>query len=140
MHFQNVLISLRVLLGLINTFWKCIRKFSGNNQCTWDIISENCIKMTKTDYDPDRSLVLIERLSHFVTNFLQNLASCQTAFKQQKEKISFMPQNYENCNKQQQNKINVQFDLINLYTLNICTYCYFAASIFSDKFANTIVF
>jgi hypothetical protein len=35
--------------------------------------------MTKTDYDPDRSLVLIEGLSHFVTNFLQNLASYQTA-------------------------------------------------------------
>jgi hypothetical protein len=35
--------------------------------------------MTKTDYDPNRSLVLIEGLSHFVTNFLQNLASCQTA-------------------------------------------------------------
>jgi hypothetical protein len=34
-----------------------------------------------TDYDPDRSLVLIEGLSHFVTNFLQNLASCQTALK-----------------------------------------------------------
>jgi hypothetical protein len=27
--------------------------------------------------DPDRSLVL----SHFLTNFLQNLASCHTAFK-----------------------------------------------------------
>jgi adenosyl cobinamide kinase/adenosyl cobinamide phosphate guanylyltransferase len=37
--------------------------------------------MTKTDYDPDRSLVLIEGLSHFLTNFLQNLASCQTSFK-----------------------------------------------------------
>jgi hypothetical protein len=37
--------------------------------------------MTETDYDPDRSLVLIEGLSHFVTNFLRNLASCQTAFK-----------------------------------------------------------
>jgi adenosyl cobinamide kinase/adenosyl cobinamide phosphate guanylyltransferase len=24
--------------------------------------------MTKTDYDPDRSLVLIEGLSHFLTN------------------------------------------------------------------------
>jgi hypothetical protein len=36
--------------------------------------------MTKTDYDPDRSLVLIEGLSHFLTNFLQNLASCQTSF------------------------------------------------------------
>jgi hypothetical protein len=34
--------------------------------------------LTKTDYDPDRSLVLIEGLSHFLTNFLQNLASCQT--------------------------------------------------------------
>jgi hypothetical protein len=32
--------------------------------------------MTKTDYDPDRSLVLIEGLSHFLTHFLQNLASC----------------------------------------------------------------
>jgi hypothetical protein len=32
--------------------------------------------LTKTDYDPDRSLVL----SHFLTNFLQNLASCHTAF------------------------------------------------------------
>jgi hypothetical protein len=36
--------------------------------------------LTKTDYDPDRSLVLIEGLSHFQTNFLQNLASCHTAF------------------------------------------------------------
>jgi hypothetical protein len=35
--------------------------------------------LTKTDYDPDRSLVLIESLSHFLTNFLQNLASCQTS-------------------------------------------------------------
>jgi hypothetical protein len=43
--------------------------------------TENSVKMTKTDYDPDRSLVLIEGLSHFVTNFLQNLASCQTALK-----------------------------------------------------------
>jgi hypothetical protein len=37
--------------------------------------------MTKTDYDPDRSLVLFEGLSHFLTNFLQNLASCQTSFR-----------------------------------------------------------
>jgi hypothetical protein len=37
--------------------------------------------LTKTDYDPDRSLALIEGLSHFLTNFLQNLASCQTSFK-----------------------------------------------------------
>jgi hypothetical protein len=37
--------------------------------------------LTKTDYDPDRLLVLIEGLSHFLTNFLQNLASCQTSFK-----------------------------------------------------------
>jgi hypothetical protein len=37
--------------------------------------------MTKTDYDPDRSLVLIEGLSHFITNFLQNLASCHTALR-----------------------------------------------------------
>jgi hypothetical protein len=36
--------------------------------------------LTKTDYDPDRSLVPIEGLSHFLTNFLQNLASCQTSF------------------------------------------------------------
>jgi hypothetical protein len=36
-------------------------------------------ELTKTDYDPDRSLVLIEGLSHFLTNFLQNLASCQTS-------------------------------------------------------------
>jgi hypothetical protein len=35
--------------------------------------------MTNTHYDPDRSLVLIEGLSHFITNFLQNLASCHTA-------------------------------------------------------------
>jgi hypothetical protein len=27
--------------------------------------------LTKTDYDPDRPLVLIEGLSHFLTNFLQ---------------------------------------------------------------------
>jgi hypothetical protein len=37
--------------------------------------------LTKTDYDPDRSLVLIESLSHFLTNFLQNLASCQTSLR-----------------------------------------------------------
>jgi hypothetical protein len=36
--------------------------------------------LTKTDYDPDRSLVLIEGLSHFLTNFLQSLESCQTSF------------------------------------------------------------
>jgi hypothetical protein len=39
--------------------------------------------------DPDRSLVL----SHFLTNFLQNLKSCQTSFKGSKSlkifKISF---------------------------------------------------
>jgi hypothetical protein len=38
--------------------------------------------LTKTDYDPDRSLVLIEGLSHFLTNLLRNLASCQTSFTQ----------------------------------------------------------
>jgi hypothetical protein len=37
--------------------------------------------LTKTDYDPGRSLVLIEGLSHFLTNFLQNLASCQTSLR-----------------------------------------------------------
>jgi hypothetical protein len=37
--------------------------------------------LIKTDYDPDRSLVLIEGLSHFLTNFLQNLASCQTSLR-----------------------------------------------------------
>jgi hypothetical protein len=37
--------------------------------------------LTKTDCDPDRSLVLIEGLSHFLTNFLQNLASCQTSLR-----------------------------------------------------------
>jgi hypothetical protein len=37
--------------------------------------------LTKTDYDPDRSLVLIEGLSHFLTNFLQNLAPCQTSLR-----------------------------------------------------------
>jgi hypothetical protein len=31
--------------------------------------TENSVKMTKTDYDPNRSLVLIEGLSHFVSNF-----------------------------------------------------------------------
>jgi hypothetical protein len=36
--------------------------------------------LRKTDYDLERSLVLIEGLSHFITNFLQNLASCQTSF------------------------------------------------------------
>jgi hypothetical protein len=36
--------------------------------------------LTKTDYDADRLLVLIKGLSHFLTNFLQNLASCQTSF------------------------------------------------------------
>jgi uncharacterized protein YjbI with pentapeptide repeats len=41
--------------------------------------------MTKTDYDPDRSLVLIEGLSHFITNVLQNLASCQTSFKKRSQ-------------------------------------------------------
>jgi hypothetical protein len=33
--------------------------------------------LTKTGYDPDRSLVLIEGLSHF----LQNLASYQTSLR-----------------------------------------------------------
>jgi hypothetical protein len=37
--------------------------------------------LTKTDYDPDRSLALIEGLSHFLTNCLQNLASCQTSLR-----------------------------------------------------------
>jgi hypothetical protein len=37
--------------------------------------------LTKTDYDPDRSFILIEGLSHFLTNFLQNLASCQTSLR-----------------------------------------------------------
>jgi hypothetical protein len=37
--------------------------------------------LTKTDYDPDRSLVLIEGLSHFLTNFLQNLTPCQTSLR-----------------------------------------------------------
>jgi hypothetical protein len=44
--------------------------------------------LTKTDDDPDRSLVLIEGLSHFLTNFLQNLASCQTSFRDGFAKIS----------------------------------------------------
>jgi hypothetical protein len=46
------------------------------------IILHDCdsVKMAKTDYDPDGSLVLIEGVSHFLTNFLQNLASCQTSF------------------------------------------------------------
>jgi hypothetical protein len=44
--------------------------------------------LTKTDYDPDRSLVLIEGLSHFLTNFLQNLASCQTSLTEAHEKKS----------------------------------------------------
>jgi hypothetical protein len=38
--------------------------------------------LTKTDYDPDRSLVPIEGLSHFLTNFLQNVASCQISFRE----------------------------------------------------------
>jgi hypothetical protein len=28
--------------------------------------------LTKTDYDPDHSLVLIESLSHFLTSFIDN--------------------------------------------------------------------
>jgi hypothetical protein len=44
--------------------------------------------LTKTDYDPDRSLVLIEGLSHFLTNFLQNLASCQTSLSKVRNKLS----------------------------------------------------
>jgi hypothetical protein len=43
--------------------------------------------MTKAGYDPDRSLVLIEGLSHFITNFLQNLASCHTAFSRYKTEL-----------------------------------------------------
>jgi hypothetical protein len=45
--------------------------------------------LTKTDYDPDRSLVLIEGLSHFLTNFLQNLASCQTSLKSDNLYVDF---------------------------------------------------
>jgi hypothetical protein len=46
--------------------------------------------LTKTDYDPDRSLVLVEGLSHFLTNFLQNLPSCQTNLRD-KNCIIFSP-------------------------------------------------
>jgi hypothetical protein len=45
--------------------------------------------LTKTDYDPDRSLVLIEGLSHFLSNFLQNLASCQTSLRLKLPNIDF---------------------------------------------------
>jgi hypothetical protein len=37
--------------------------------------------------DPDRSLVL----SHFLTNFLQNLASCHTAFRALEKITKFYP-------------------------------------------------
>jgi adenosyl cobinamide kinase/adenosyl cobinamide phosphate guanylyltransferase len=55
-----------------DNFWVCTSK-------------ENSVKMTKTEYDPDRSLVLIEGLSHFITNFLQNLASWQTSLRSQQK-------------------------------------------------------
>jgi hypothetical protein len=42
--------------------------------------------LTKTDYDPDRSLIL----SHFLTNFLQNLASCQTSLRVKRESRQFI--------------------------------------------------
>jgi hypothetical protein len=51
--------------------------------------------LTKTDYDPDRSLVLIEGLSHFLTNFLQNLASCQTNLKNKNAEIVICITSYE---------------------------------------------
>jgi hypothetical protein len=44
---------------------------------TLDRTNEQTVDLTKTDHDPDRSLVL----SHFLTNFLQNLASCHTALR-----------------------------------------------------------
>jgi hypothetical protein len=42
--------------------------------------------LTKTDYDPDRSLVL-SRVSHFLTNLLRNLASCQTSLNKTQKAI-----------------------------------------------------
>jgi hypothetical protein len=53
----------------------------------------NSVKMTKRDYDPDRSLVLIEGLSHFLTNFLENLASCQTSFRPENLRWERVPEN-----------------------------------------------
>jgi hypothetical protein len=49
--------------------------------------------LTKTDYDPDRSLVLIEGLSHFLTNFLQNLATCQTSLSQIRDVMHLFEEN-----------------------------------------------
>jgi hypothetical protein len=53
--------------------------------------------LTKTDYDPDSSLVLIEGLSHFLTNFLQNLASCQTGLNCQVSSKNFLQHDAESC-------------------------------------------
>jgi hypothetical protein len=45
--------------------------------------------LTKTDYDPDRSLVLSRVSSHFLTNLLRNLASCQTSLRESRVKKFF---------------------------------------------------
>jgi hypothetical protein len=58
--------------------------------------------LTKTDHDPDRSLVLIGGLSHFLTNFLQNLASCQTSFNNDAKVSRF----FDGCKKTNFNKTN----------------------------------
>jgi hypothetical protein len=70
--FKNNIIVLRLYDTMLNFVENLLENERGpmNDQ-----------DLKKTDYDPDRSLVLIEGLSHFLTNFLQNLALCQTSFK-----------------------------------------------------------
>jgi hypothetical protein len=60
---------------LYDTMLNCVENLLANERGPM-----NDQDLTKTDYDPDRSLILIEGLSHFLTNFVQNLASCQTNF------------------------------------------------------------
>jgi hypothetical protein len=65
----------KILLRLYDTMLNFVENLLENERGPM-----NDQDLTKTDYDADRSLVLIEGLSHFLTNFLQNLASCQTSF------------------------------------------------------------
>jgi hypothetical protein len=53
-------------------------KYSGCN--SFLRLYDTMLNFVENLLENDRSLVLIEGLSHFLTNFLQNLASCQTSF------------------------------------------------------------
>jgi hypothetical protein len=80
LFFANKILFVNCLVRLYDTMLNFVENLLENERGPM-----NDQDLTKTDYDPDRSLVLIEGLSHFLTNFLQNLASCQTSCTLQNE-------------------------------------------------------